>query len=320
MARSARAVEAGKLRALQRDVARARAALRARMVKLRAAAKRYRASARRRVRAWYQAELAKLRAERARRYAEIGLTVKRRAAELKERAALARSLKRLDEHRRVLAALRAVRGDRAGRTAEARAEHTRRARELRETSREDVVREIEHHDPALLPVWEKVGSRIKATARKSRAEAFFEWVEANAEETIAIQAAAGDREAARVWKEQEAAARALADEKARRAKQREARRRAHLAARRRGTGRKRLRSRRAKALADLKVKLREDRLYGGIVEVRRGRALLGRWQYSHATHKLSAHLGGKAPLWGKDFLAAKAAAEGALRELAAVPF
>lgn len=243
MARSARAVEAGKLRALQRDVARARAALRARMVKLRAAAKRYRASARRRVRAWYQAELAKLRAERARRYAEIGLTVKRRAAELKERAALARSLKRLDEHRRVLAALRAVRGDRAGRTAEARAEHARRARELRETSREDVAREIEHHDPALLPVWEKVGSRIKATARKSRAEAFFQWVEENPEESIAIQAAAGDREAAALWKEQEAAARALADEKARRVEQRAARRRAHVTARRRGTGRQRRRAR-----------------------------------------------------------------------------
>lgn len=237
--RSARAVEAGKLRALRRDVARARAALRARMVKLRAAAKRYRASARRRVRAWYQAELAKLRAERARRYAEIGAAVKRRAAELKERAALARSLKRLDEHRRVLAALRAVRGDRAGKTAEARAEHTRRARELRETSREDVVREIEHHDPALLPVWRKVGERIKATARKSRAEAFFEWVEANAEEAVAIQAAAGDREAAKLWKEQEAAARALADEKARRVEQRAARRRAHVTAHRRRSGRKR---------------------------------------------------------------------------------
>jgi hypothetical protein len=290
------------------------------MVKLRAAAKRYRASARRRVRAWYQSELAKLRAERARRYAEIGLAVKRRAAELKERAALARATKRLDEHRRVLAALRAVRGDRAGKTAEARAEHARRARELRDTSREDVVREIEHHDRALLPIWEKIGPRIRATARKSRAEAFFEWVEANPEESIAIQAAAGDREAAKLWKEQARAAKEFADEKARRAQQRDARRRVHAAARRRGTGRKRARARRAKAIADLRVRLREDRLYGGIVEVRRARTLLGRWQYSHATHQLSAHLGGKAPLWGKDFLAAKAAAERELRELAAVPF
>lgn len=319
MAHSARAVEAGKLRALRRDVARARAALRARMVKLRAAAKRFRASARRRVRAWYQSELAKLRAERSRRYAEIGAAVKRRAAELRERAALARSLRRLDEHRRVLAALRAVRGDRAGRTAEARAEHARRARELRDTSREDVVREIEHHDRALLPVWEKVGARIKATARKSRAEAFFEWVEANAEEAIAIQAAAGDRAAAALWKEQARAAQELAAEKARRTQQRDARRRAHVATRRRGTGRKRVRAERARVSKSLRVRFREDRLWGPIVQILRGRRVVEAWLYDPATKRLGYRTGEHAG--GQEYKTIyKAKAVEALRELAVVPF
>lgn len=316
---SSRAQEAQKLRSLRRAVARARAALAARMKRLRAAAKRYRASARRRVRAWYQAELAKLRAERARRYAEIGETVRRKAAALKERAALARAQRKLDEHRRVLEALRAVRGDRAGRTAEARAEHARKAREAREASREEVVREIEHHDRSLLPVWEKVGARIKATPRKSRSEAFFEWVQANPEEVIRIQADAGDREAAALWKEQEQATRELAAEKARRAQQREARRRTHVAASRRGKGRERRRV----GLRIQNVRVRHETLLGHVMvptlRVFYRRRLVGEWPYDPKTWRLGV---GSAPREVADweYRAAREAALDEMRKHAEVPF
>jgi hypothetical protein len=45
-------------------------------------------------------------------------------------------------------------------------------------------------DPMLLPVWERVKHRIKGTARKTRTEAFLEWVEEHAAEVAEIQAAA----------------------------------------------------------------------------------------------------------------------------------
>lgn len=317
---SRRQLEAQQLRALRRELTRARAALRARMKRLRAAAKRYRASARRRVRAWYQRELAKLRAERDRRLAEIRTTIARRAAELKERAAVARAEKRLDEHRRILENLRAVRGDRRGRTAEARADAAARARAARVASAEEVVREIEHHDRALLPVWEKVARHIKAGPRRSRAEAFFQWVEEHPEEATRIQADAGDRDAARLWAEQEAAARELAQEKARRAQQRAARRRAHVAAHRRGKGRQRQRNARAAALARLKVRARQDHSFGNVVEVFRGRSMLARWRYDPSSHRLRDFVHGKFFPNHPEGRLAREAAEGYLRELAAVPF
>lgn len=276
-----RQAEAQKVRALRRELARARAALRARMRRLRAAAQRYRKSARRRVRAWFRAELAKLRAERDRRLGEIRLTIARRAAELKERAAVARAEKRLGDHREILAALRAVRGDRAGRTAEARAEVAARARDAREQSREDVIREIEHHDRALLPVWEKVGATIKATARQSRAEAFFKWVHDNPEEATRIQADAGEAEALRLWQARQRAEHAI-------------------------------------GLASIRARLHRE--HGGdLVEVWKGRTLMRTYRYDPHTWRLGGAVFG-APLRAEQEEPFKAAARAELASHAAVPF
>jgi hypothetical protein len=193
-----RAIERQRITGLRRELAATRERLRVRKRKLRAAAKRYRRSARARVRAWYQAELAKLRAERARRLRAIGEQIARRVATLKEAAAVAKAEKALTDQLRVLDALRAVRGGAKGERAAARRAIRERAAGLRRDTDDTVIREIEHHDPALLPVWRKVGRTIKPKPRESLPEAFFRWVHDNAEETIAIQADAGEQGAERL--------------------------------------------------------------------------------------------------------------------------
>lgn len=50
-----------------------------------------------------------------------------------------------------------------------------------------VVAEID--DPGLRVVWERVKHKIKATPRKSRAEAFFEWAAENTADVYRIQEA-----------------------------------------------------------------------------------------------------------------------------------
>ncbi len=52
---------------------------------------------------------------------------------------------------------------------------TASARERRQESAEDVEREIEAHHPEWMPLWRRLGSRIKARPGMSRAEAFFHY-------------------------------------------------------------------------------------------------------------------------------------------------
>jgi hypothetical protein len=153
------------------------------------------------VREWYWQEREKLRAERRRRLEQIKVTCAERMRAVKERRAVDAADRKLRDHRQVRAALVAVRGGAVRERAELAREARHREREAREESDSRVRHEIEAMDRALLPVWDRVGKRIKAGPRKSRAETFFEWVEENPGEAIAIQSEAGDRDAERLMRD-----------------------------------------------------------------------------------------------------------------------
>jgi hypothetical protein len=182
----------GKVRELRESVRQARAALSARTRKVRAACRRYRRIARGRVRAWYRAELARLRQERDRRLAAVGDLCARKLAELREDQRLAEAERRVADYRRIRSALVAVRGGARKDANALRREHRQREREVREESDDRVRGDVEGIDRALLVVWEAVKRNIVAGPRKSRTEAFFQWCEENPGEVIAIQAKAGN--------------------------------------------------------------------------------------------------------------------------------
>lgn len=58
--------------------------------------------------------------------------------------------------------------------------------ERRAELEEQAERDIEAEDPRLLAVWHKVKSKIRATAHRSRAEAFADWVHDNRAEVDAM--------------------------------------------------------------------------------------------------------------------------------------
>jgi hypothetical protein len=73
-----------------------------------------------------------------------------------------------------------------------------RARERREESDDEVRRNL---PPELVPVWHKVKTSIKAGPRRTRTEAFLEWVEDNSGEAHGIVYEAIERDVARMLKE-----------------------------------------------------------------------------------------------------------------------
>lgn len=75
------------------------------------------------------------------------------------------------------------------------------AAERRAQEEEEVERDIERDDPELLAVWERVKGQIRATPRRSRAEAFFDWVHDNAGEVEAMKARIQEEEFERDFNE-----------------------------------------------------------------------------------------------------------------------
>lgn len=72
--------------------------------------------------------------------------------------------------------------------AETKPKKRRRAYEAIQESDSAVEHEILGAAPELLPVWKKVKRSIRGSARRSRAEAFFEWAEENAGDVQAMLA------------------------------------------------------------------------------------------------------------------------------------
>lgn len=105
-----------------------------------------------------------------------GRLVTRKAATLREERELQAQLKRLAKD----ATLKLSR-------------HRASSKELRAES-DDYVRG--NLPPELLGVFEQVKSKIKGSARRTRTEAFMEWVEEHPEDVIAHQGDAADREVA----------------------------------------------------------------------------------------------------------------------------
>lgn len=111
------------------------------------------------------------------------------------RARVRRSRTKLQVERQIQ---RAEREARRGRPARARATGA----ELREESDQAVERDL---PPELVPVWRRVRKQIQAGPRRSRTEAFLEWVEAHPDEIAAIEAESAEREAEQMWREYHAA-------------------------------------------------------------------------------------------------------------------
>jgi len=82
----------------------------------------------------------------------------------------------------------------------------RRAAELRTESDDEVRQSI---DPLLVPLWERVRRTIKGSARKSRTEAFLEWVHDHPEAQYEIAEAQAAAELRRIEHEHAAHARAI---------------------------------------------------------------------------------------------------------------
>lgn len=95
-----------------------------------------------------------------------------------------------------------------------RAESTRRALRVQRRGPSIAERRAESDDQVrrdipdeLAAVWEHVKHRIKGTARRTRTEAFAEWVHDHPEDVIRIQSEHVDRDVARMVAEREAAER-----------------------------------------------------------------------------------------------------------------
>jgi hypothetical protein len=115
-----------------------------------------------------------------------GRVVARRAATLREERELQAQLKRLARD----ASLKA-------------AKHRASAKERRAES-DDYVRG--NLPPELLGVFERVKGKIQGSARRTRTEAFLEWVEEHPEDVIRHQEHAADREVAELVREHHATA------------------------------------------------------------------------------------------------------------------
>lgn len=75
------------------------------------------------------------------------------------------------------------------------------ASERRAQSDEEVERDIEAEDPSLVPVWHRVKKQIRATPRRSRSEAFFEWVHDSQAQVEAMKVEIQEQEFAREFEE-----------------------------------------------------------------------------------------------------------------------
>jgi hypothetical protein len=82
------------------------------------------------------------------------------------------------------------------------------ARERSQESDDEVIANID--DPALVPVFHQVRGKIKGSARRTRTEAFAEWVAGHAAEVYEIQHAALENEINALEREEYALRRALA--------------------------------------------------------------------------------------------------------------
>jgi hypothetical protein len=99
------------------------------------------------------------------------------------------------------AALDAFRAEQRERVAASRRPKLRRtAAEARQESDGEVKANL---PPELHAVWRAVKGSIRGSARRSRTEAFCEWVEANPEEVLALQYGEAERDVARMVQEYE---------------------------------------------------------------------------------------------------------------------
>lgn len=161
------------------------------------------AEARRRIteqgRRWRQKAAQQIRDELAaeRRAVKEASTERRRKIRDTYRDKLRRAEKMLDEERRYRREIQ--RAEQRARTRHAKLRKT--SAESRRES-DDAVRANLPAD--LVPVFDRVRGRIKGSARRTRTEAFLEWVEAHPDEVAADRAAAADEDVARMIAEHEA--------------------------------------------------------------------------------------------------------------------
>lgn len=88
--------------------------------------------------------------------------------------------------------------------AEAQFQKKSRARSTAKERRQESDDEVRGNlPPELVPVFDRVRRRIKATPRKSRTEAFLEWAEENAAEVVAMQSDDAARDVERLIREHE---------------------------------------------------------------------------------------------------------------------
>lgn len=193
-------------KAVERAERRQREAMRAVVVRC----KRNRARVREQVRAYRASERERINQEVAdmRRAARRHCDLRKEAVRAAGGSVRAQKRAELDAERQLQREL-----DQTAKHAERRkAKFKATAREVQAESDDRVRANI---DPELLPVFERVKRSIRGDGRKSRTEAFLEYVESNPEDVIALQQEAADVDVKRLLAEQAKAER----EAARRRKQ-----------------------------------------------------------------------------------------------------
>lgn len=156
---------------------------------------------------------AKLRAEREAVLTELREAHRAQRAELRNDCALRRERARARHADDIARAAALEREERRYQRELARADKRFQAKtRIRATAKEraqesdDQVRS--NIDPDLLVVFEQVKGRIKAGPRRTRTEAFLEWVQENPSEVLAIQSSEAEADVARLIREHEKAERA----------------------------------------------------------------------------------------------------------------
>lgn len=175
--REARERQRETLPKLREAVKKARANKRARVAKCRKATKQRRDRLQRDVER--QREQLRERIAKARQKAREAATVCRVNANEHALERIDQALQAVEKERQAIAELRS----RAGVMKSSRGQAGgRRAAELRAESDDEVRRDLGDDDPMLLELWERVKGKIKGSKRRTRTEAFLEFVHDNPDE------------------------------------------------------------------------------------------------------------------------------------------
>jgi hypothetical protein len=184
-----------RLAALRARIAQLRGDRRAALAMIRTGCKTARRALPERLRAYREAERARLGRElkEARQAALNRCQAAKAQIRLEAGSAIQAASRELAEEKRTARLIREAEG-------KIRKAHARRAVEVRQESDDEVRGNI---PTELVPIFERVKRQIQAGPRRTRTEAFFEWVEEHTEEVAELQAELAEAEFGRLLAEHE---------------------------------------------------------------------------------------------------------------------